>query len=164
MSESNKKFSPSLCKENDLIAKQTAVDFLEGSGKFKLLVPLEKQKEEYKKRDFLISQVKGSKSIACEAERKKVWKKEGSWEGWDTIDIPHRKNKSEADLFIMTNEACNTIAVTKMKTIHESPVKYKDTIYTKNEAFFAVPIKDFKFYTKTDGAWVKVKGEVTKKP
>jgi hypothetical protein len=158
----HKKFSASLCKENDGIAKRTAVDFLESTGKFKLEVPLEEQKEQYKKRDFLVVNIKNKKNVACEAERKKVWKKEGTWEGWDTIDIPHRKNKSEADIFIMTNEACNTIAITKMKTIHESPVKHKDTIYSKNEPFFAVPIKSFKFYTKTKTGWEQVKVEVTK--
>lgn len=161
----HKKFSKALCDENDGIAKKTAVEFLESTGKFKLTVPLDEQKEQYKKRDFLIVNIKKNKNIACEAERKKVWKKEGEWEGWDTIDIPHRKNKSEADIFIMTNAACNTIAITKMKTIHGSPVKKKDTIYSKNEPFFAVPIEDFKFYTRQDsGEWVKIKAKITKKP
>jgi hypothetical protein len=159
----HKKFSASLCKENDGIAKQTAVEFLEDSGKYKLQVPLQEQKEQYKKRDFLIVNIKNNKNVACEAERKKVWKKTGAWEGWDTIDIPHRKNKSEADLFIMTNESCDTIAITKMKTIHESPVKLKNTIYSRDEPFFAVPINSFKFYTRTTEGWVKVKGEITKK-
>jgi hypothetical protein len=160
----HKKFSKSLCEENDGIAKHTAVEFLESTGKYVLEVPLDAQKEQFKKRDFLIKNIKNKKDIACEAERKKVWKKEGEWEGWDTIDIPHRKNKSEADIFIMTNSACNTIAITKMKTIHESPIKHKDTIYSRNEPFFAVPISSFKFYTRNEeGEWVKVKGEITKK-
>lgn len=159
----HKKFSKSLCDENDGIAKRTAVEFLESTGKYKLEIPLDEQKEQYKKRDFLIVNIKRKRNIACEAERKKVWKKVGTWEGWDTIDIPHRKNKSEADIFIMTNEACNTIAITKMKTIHESPIKKKDTIYSRNEPFFAVPIANFKFYTRVEsGEWKLVKAKVTK--
>ena len=63
----------------------------------------------------------------------------------------------------MTNEACNTVAVTKMKTIHESPVKHKDTIYSKNEPFFAVSIESFKFYTRTQEGWKLFKAKVTKK-
>jgi len=91
-----------------------------------------------------------------EVERKKVWSKVCQWQGWSTIDVPARKNESEADLFIMVNKECNTIAVTTMKNVLQSKITSKKTIYTENEEFFNVDLNKFKFYCKNEGSWKKI--------
>ena len=78
------------------------------------------------------------------------------WQGWSTIDVPARKNESEADLFIMVNKECNTIAVTTMKNVLQSKITSKKTIYTENEEFFNVDLNKFKFYCKSEGSWKKI--------
>lgn len=150
-----KKFSQELCDENDLIAKQTAINFLEWTKYYSLKTPLSKQEESYKKKDFEITLLSTGKKIKVEVERKKVWNKFGQWQGWPTIDVPVRKKDSEADLFIMVNKECNSIAVTMMKNVLNSKVTSKKTIYTSNEEFFNVDLKYFKFYKKTDDGWEK---------
>lgn len=68
------------------------------------------------------------------------------WQGWDTIDVPARKKKSCADIFIMFNSSIDTLAISKMDLVKSAPIRYKNTIYTKNEKFFCVPLYYFKFY------------------
>lgn len=152
-----KKFSQELCDENDLISKETAVDFLEWTKFYKLQTPLLEQLELYKKQDFEITLLKDDKKIKIEVERKKVWDKIGKWQGWSTIDVAFRKKDSEADIFIMINKSCDTIAVTLMKNVIESKVSSKKTIYTNCEEFFNVELDKFRFYKKNDIGWEKFK-------
>jgi len=151
-----KKFSQELCDENDQVAKEVAVDYLQWTGHYKLDTPLSEQEELYKKQDFEITLISKSKKVTIEVERKKVWTKMCAWQGWPTIDVPARKNESEADLFIMVNKDCNTIAVTTMKNVLESKVSSKKTIYTESEDFFNVELNKFKFYCKNEGFWKKI--------
>jgi hypothetical protein len=148
-----KKFSKELCDENDGVAKLIAVDFLESTGYYKLEIPLNEQEESYKKKDFEVILISTKQKVSVEVERKKVWVNVCSWEGWPTVDVPARKNKSESDLFIMVNKSGNTIAVTTMKKVLNSPISAKKTIYTNNENFFNVELDNFKFYCKNDGVW-----------
>lgn len=148
-----KKFSKELYDENDRIAKNVAVEFLESTGFYKLETPLSEQKEEFKKQDFEIVLVPDNQKISVEVERKKVWSKTCEWQGWPTIDVPVRKNKSKARLYIMINDLCNTIAITMMKNVLKSRISPKKTIYTKNEDFFNVEKKEFKFYCKKNHGW-----------
>lgn len=151
-----KKFSQELCDENDQVAKEVALDFLEWTGHYRLDKSLEEQEELYKKQDFEIILISNDRKVKVEVERKKVWSKVCQWQGWSTIDVPARKNESEADLFIMVNKECNTIAVTTMKNVLESKVTSKKTIYTENEDFFNVELNKFKFYCKSEGVWKKI--------
>ena len=154
-----KKFSQDLCDENDAVAKETAVDFLEWTKHYKLETPLYEQLELYKKQDFEIVLISTGEKIKVEVERKKVWDKSGRWQGWTTIDVPIRKKDSEAHLFIMVNKSCDTIAVTMMKKIKRSKISAKKTIYTNNEEFFNVELKNFKFYKKISGGWEVIKNK-----
>jgi hypothetical protein len=151
-----KKFSQELCDENDQVAKEVALDFLEWTGHYRLDKSLEEQEELYKKQDFEITLISNDRKVKVEVERKKVWLKVCQWQGWSTIDVPARKNESEADLFIMVNKECNTIAVTTMKNVLESKVTSKKTIYTESEDFFNVSLNKFKFYCKSEGVWKKI--------
>lgn len=153
--EEIKTFSKELSDENDLIAKRVAIDFLEYTTKYKLVTPLEEQKEVYKKHDFVIMDLIQNKMIGVEVERKKVWTKSGQWQGWNTVDIPHRKKDSEAHLFVMINNDCDTIAATFMSRIKQSKVTSKKTIYTDNEQFFNVDKNQFAFYYKKNDCWIK---------
>lgn len=151
-----KKFSQELCDENDGVAKNVAVDFLEWTGYYKLDIPLNEQQEMFKKKDFEITLISKDRKVSVEVERKKVWTKECVWQGWSTIDVPTRKIESASDLFIMVNKGCNTIAVTTMKNVLSSKVSAKKTIYTDSEDFFNVELGKFKFYCKSEGAWKKI--------
>lgn len=151
-----KKFSQELCDENDQVAKEVALDFLKWTGHYRLDTSLEEQEELYKKQDFEVTLISNDRKVKVEVERKKVWSKVCQWQGWSTIDVPARKNESEADLFIMVNKECNTIAVTTMKNVLQSKVTSKKTIYTENEEFFNVDLNKFKFYCKSEGSWKKI--------
>jgi len=151
-----KKFSQELCDENDRLSKEVAVDFLEWIGHYKLEIPLEDQIEKFKKQDFEVLLISKNRKVKVEVERKKVWTKDGVWQGWSTIDVPQRKNESEADLFIMINNSCNTLAVTTMNKVLESNITSKKTIYTEKENFFNVELNNFKFYFKEGDCWKKV--------
>lgn len=151
-----KKFSQELCDENDQVAKEVALDFLQWTGYYRLDTSLEEQEELYKKQDFEVALISNDRKVKVEVERKKVWSKVCQWQGWSTIDVPARKNESEADLFIMANKECNTIAVTTMKNVLQSKVTSKKTIYTENEEFFNVDLNKFKFYCKSEGSWKKI--------
>jgi hypothetical protein len=151
-----KKFSQELCNENDQVAKEVAVDFLEWTGHYKLEVPLDEQEEQFKKQDFEVVLISKDRKVSIEVERKKVWTKECVWQGWPTIDVPSRKSESASDLFIMVNKECNTIAVTTMKNVLTSKVSAKKTIYTDSEDFFNVELGKFNFYCKSEGSWKKI--------
>lgn len=151
-----KKFSQELCNENDQVAKEVAIDFLNWTGHYKLEIPLDEQEEQFKKQDFEVVLISKNRKVKIEVERKKVWTKVCQWQGWSTIDVPFRKSESESDLFIMVNSECNTIAVTTMKNVLSSKVSAKKTIYTDSEDFFNVKLSDFKFYCKADGNWKKI--------
>lgn len=152
-----KPFSKKLYDENDGLAKSIAINFLHWTKRFKLEIPVEKQAEMYKKQDFEITFLDKNRRVKVEVERKKVWTREGSWQGFSTIDVPARKNKSEADVFIMVNYGCNTLAITLMKNVLASRVSSKKTIYTNNEEFFNVDLDKFRFYHKYNDRWRKIK-------
>ena len=150
-----KPFDRNLYNQNDLAAKTTAAGFLCSQG-FTLLTPLQDQKEQYKAWDFQIQRDADQQLITVEAELKKVWTRSGSWQGFQTIDVPYRKKDSKANLFIMINQLQDTIAVTTMDLLKGSPVTKKKTIYTDNEPFFNVPLAYFRFYHKTKDSWIKI--------
>lgn len=151
-----KKFSQELCDENDKVAKDVAVDFLEWTGYYKLDTPLNEQQEMFKKKDFEITLISKGRKVSVEVERKKVWAKECEWQGWSTIDVPARKSESASDLFVMVNKGCNTIAVTTMKNVLSSKITSKKTIYTDSEDFFNVELNKFKFYCKSEESWKRI--------
>jgi muconolactone delta-isomerase len=90
-----KKFDKALYAENDKKAKECSLEFLLQSKLFELKIPLAEQKEAYKKYDFEVFHKKEKRPVYIETEVKRVWKKSGEWEGYTTIDVPKRKEKTE---------------------------------------------------------------------
>ena len=151
--ENIKKFDKDLYNENNSLAIILALNYLLSTGFYYYKEnPLE-QPETFKKFDFKLFLKKSNKMVTIEVERKKTWEKDYKWEGYKTLDIPYRKSESKADIFIMTNNNMNTLAVMKMKDVLESDVYKKDTIYTKNEQFFAVELEKVKFIKNQ---WVQI--------
>jgi len=149
---SYKPFSKKLHSESDTLAKIIAVDFMSSKKGYVLQTPLSEQKEAYKKYDFIIT-----KPTKVEVEQKKVWTVSKAWQGWSSIDIPKRKNQSEAEIFIMVNQPGDTLALIDMDTILCSRTYLKDTIYTKKEEFYAVPIVFCNFfYNDPKEGWVEI--------
>ena len=151
----DKPFDRDLYNQNDIRAKQEAVNLLQDHG-FKLETQLQDQQEQYKKWDLYITRTQDQKVITVETEVKRVWDRSGVWQGFQTIDIPHRKKHSQANVFIMFNKQLNTAAISTMHLIHQSPVTVKDTIYTAGERFFNCPLEIFRFYVKKEGTWSRM--------
>jgi hypothetical protein len=152
-----KPFSKDLYDENDFKSKEVAKEFLESTGFYSMLNPLEEQKEKYKEHDFEIFLINPFTKITVEVERKKVWTKSGKWQGWNSIDVPYRKKDSKSNLFIMINKNFDTLAITNMKNILNADVYQKKTIYTNEESFFKVDINKFKIYFKNKDSWDLIK-------
>ncbi|MBV6342419.1 hypothetical protein [Candidatus Magnetobacterium casense] len=148
-----KKFSEELYRENDQKAKETAVHFLESLGRYKLVTPLERQAEMFKRGDFEIMLIPENRKVIIEVERKVVWEKSGEWQGWRTISIPCRKNRSESGVFVMVNKGFDTIASIPTSRILSASVTTKGTIYTKREEFFDVPVSLWRFYRRVVTRW-----------
>jgi len=106
--------------------------------------------------DFVVIHPTQGRKIV-ESEVKLVWTRKGEWQGYRTVDIPFRKNgRVDADWFIMLNCSCDTLCITSIKRIHQSPTYKKDTIYTKQEKFFAVEPDCFRWFVLNDsknGYW-----------
>lgn len=140
-----KPFSKDLYEENHSLSVVVAFNYLISTGHYTFdKNPLD-QPEVFKDSDFTLLRVKDGKPVKVEVERKKSWKKSGQWEGFRTLDVPARKKESNSDIFVMTNYNTDTIAVMKMKDVLDSNTYSKDTIYTKNEEFFAVNLEKVKF-------------------
>ena len=134
-----KKFSRKLYHESKP-TEHVVCDFLVANTACELVTPLLEQKERFKECDFELEYQ--NQKVLVEVEWKKVWNIDGKWMSqWDTIDVPYRKRLSKANLFVMVNQNYNTLAVIPMKEILASPVQSKNTIYTKGEYFFNVPVK-----------------------
>jgi hypothetical protein len=140
----SKRFSQDLYNQSDHKSKQLVYRFLRDQFPKYELIPIESQEEAYKSHDLRVIDTTTNTDVLIEVEQKVVWAKRGQWEGWDTVDIPYRKNKSKARFFFMVNKWFDTLLVIRMKTILESPVIKKSTIYTTDEEFFSVPIRKFK--------------------
>jgi len=136
-----KKFNQRDLEENDGKAKELAVRILEVEG-FELKIPLEDQKEAYKKWDFVM--LYKNRLIPIEVERKKVWS--GLPFPYSTIDIPYRKKDSWSKVFVMVDLKCETAAITRTSNILSSELITKNTTYTSNEKFFSVPLDKWRFY------------------
>lgn len=150
---STKPFSSELEKENNSLSIVVAFNYLISTGHYTYdKNPLD-QPQVFKDSDFTIIRSKDAKPVKIEVERKKSWKKSGRWEGFKTLDVPARKRESKSDIFVMTNYNSDTIAVMKMKDVLDSPTYKKDTIYTEDEEFFAVPLDKVKFVCMS---WEKV--------
>lgn len=95
--------------------------------------------EAYKDRDIILT--KDGNDIWVEAECSPSWKCKHWVSYWD-MTCPTRKKESKAKLYIRTNSDTSTAIVVPMKTVHNSPIITKNTIYTKNESFYNVNIDE----------------------
>lgn len=150
-----KPFDKELYDRHDMPAKRAAVHFLQQTGYMWMILSLSEQAEMFKIADFEIWNNKIKEKLKVEVEVKEVWTVSGMWQTlmWKTIDIPFRKKESKADLFMMFNKSLDTFAGIKMKEILKAETYIKDTKYTSEERFFAVPVKKFKFYYRKCMVW-----------
>lgn len=158
-----KKYESILKDKFDLKAKEVCLEFLLSTGKYKLDTPLEFQKEEFKKRDFVVLNSKTNKPVNIECEVKTVWDKSGEWQNpkWN-LHIPYRKKNSKADLFFIINNNFDTLCIIKSKILMSSKVIIKNTINkitgskTYGEKFFEIELKKASFFYKKKKAWIKI--------
>lgn len=109
--------------------------------------------------EFYIPIITKSKKIKTESEMKNsdFWnKKNFSFPfKYETMNIPYRKIKNDADLFFVIS-TCGTLAwVVSGKKLINSEVIRKSTKYLVNESFFSIPITKGKFFEKRKGKWEK---------
>ena len=136
---------------NDPLSKKAAVELLEYLGYYRLVVPLNRQKEQYKKYDFEMISTTDNIKVGIEVERKSIWYKNFEW---STIDVPGRKKVNQAKLYILFNNDYSQIAMTAMKNILKSKIIYKNTKYSENEEFFSVDKNLFNFYKRENNKWI----------
>lgn len=145
--QDTKQFDPDLYKENDQIAKEKAIAFLSSRFDYKLL-----SSEEVYEYDLLM-QDHFENQVSIEVERKKTWKSRIF--PYDSIDIPFRKNKNTATLFILFNFSYSALALIEMAIIRQSKISIKNTIYTRGEKFFNVNKIEAIFFYEYNGKWYK---------
>ena len=111
----------------------------------------------YSKWDFIINY--NGLPIPVETEQKLGWTSNDgtffvSGRERPTVDVSGRKWKSEAKLFIMLNGSFDSLCFTEMQNVLNAPMSGKNTrIGTKNEMFYNVDPKLFKFYFLKNGIW-----------
>lgn len=110
--------------------------------------------ENYCARDCLVS--KDNKRLSIEVERKMVWRRKNDWEGYSSVRVPYRKRHSQADIYIMINEASTCLIVCRMTDVKNSETtKYTSQMYNVEEDFFAVPIDKFDVMVLEGGKWIQ---------
>ena len=139
-----KAFSKELYNRHDVAAKETVKSLLKQTG-----YTVINEDEAYGDWDFVVE--REGKPYTVEVEWKDAWKTLAF--PYSTLHVCHRKRTSKADLFFQVSANHRAIAGCPMETVLRSPVIRKDTIYTKNEPFFSVPVEKFKFYDLEDGVW-----------
>ena len=140
----SKKFCPRLYKENDDKGKQTALHFFKQLG-----YTLYDDREAYKSHDFIVSKNNEKQKVEVEVAR--------SWTTlafpYPNMTIPYRKKDSKADVFIQTNLNGSALIMCPMKSVLNARVITKNTIYTKDEKFFSLPISTLRQFYCEDGIW-----------
>jgi hypothetical protein len=138
-------FTKALMKKHDPFAKQVCADLLTQMG-----YAVEFDPEAYGSHDFLAT-LKG-KTFKVEVEQKNGW--EFRQFPFRTHRVSHRKNTSQADLFLQVSKNGKYIAMCPMSAVLGSPVVLRDTCFgTKDEPFFDVPTSAMKYYDCEDGVW-----------
>ena len=140
----NKRFNKALYEKHDQVGKETALSLLQQIG-----YVLENDVEAYKRYDFIVSL--SSKPFKIEVEQKNGWT--GIDFPFQTHDVPFRKHSSQANIFIQINSDATALALCPMKDVKASEVITKNTIYTNNEKFFAIPKEKMKYYFKKQDGW-----------
>ena len=143
----NKTFCRSLYTQYNDKGIQVAWDFLKQLG-----YEMVDRTESFSSHDFLVR--KDNHVYAVEAEVSAVWKSRIF--PYPTMSVPYRKRHSKADFYVRSNNNGTALFFLPMKDVHQAPVIYKDTCYTKNEPFFNVALEKLELYTLTEtGEWVK---------
>jgi len=145
----NKPFCRDLYNKHNRLGIRVALDMLNQYG-YETIE--DGNIEHYCARDCLVS--KDSKNFSIEVERKQVWRRKDNWEGYDHVRVPYRKRHSQADLYIMINEASTCLIVCRMQDVKNSQTtKYTSQLYNVEEDFFAVPIDKFDVMVLENGKW-----------
>jgi hypothetical protein len=162
----NKHFSKRDYDRSDPHSKATSAAFLQQlDPAYQLQISLHDQPNMGPAYDFTIQY--GGQPLTVETEQKLGWiSSDGTFvvvspavpdgRTYKTVDVPGRKWKSTADLFIMLNTGFDALCMTAMKNVKDADMKGKNTsVGTLDELFFKVPIEQFEFYFVTDGTWTK---------
>ena len=126
-----KKFSKADYNKHDKPAKIAAAKFLKSRGLRTAATAMDAYTFDlWVKADDLWIQV--------EVEHKTGWKNKQWPSNWESVDVPHRKWKNTALLYILFNNKYDACGIAKMREVQAASCSRKDTTITNNELFFNV--------------------------
>lgn len=137
-------FSRSLYNTYDVLGKDTAQNFFRQQG-----YTITDTSEAYGSHDFIME--RDGKSVKVEVEVKRGWKTLHF--PFPTHDVPHRKHTSKADIFVQVNHNGSALAYCPMAAVKASKTYVKNTCYTRNERFFAVPTSAMTYMENDQSIW-----------
>jgi len=153
-----KDFSNQMYDKYDTIAKRTAVEFFQQYN-YELVDSNSMSREYFSKGDLEIQRKDTKKPFMIEVEIKNPWKVSGKWQpNFDTVDFLESKINTSASYWVLFNYTRDTLLVTSLDNIRQSPVDTKDALIedgtrTKDEKYRKIPISKCKFYKKTVTGW-----------
>ncbi len=155
----SKPFCKNLYAENDADSKSEGmllIESLVGKEGNKLFNDVKNCKENYKY-DFSAFSLLRNKEIKFEVERKKLWKDVGYFPvNFRDVQVPARKMKCEADIFIMFNYHYNTALWILMEYIKECETRNINTYNYENDSFFVIPVLKFTLLEKNNDQWKRI--------
>jgi hypothetical protein len=148
----NKKFDMALYKQNNGVGINTAMSVMHQFG-FETL----DTKEAYRDRDFIVGN--GNVSLKIEAEKSNNWITKDSFpSNWYNISVPHRKQHSGSDIYILCNKDLTSVAVALMDDVKKSNVGEKYIRMSDMvEPFFFCDMSIFDVYSIENGNWLPKK-------
>jgi len=151
-----KEFDEVLDLENDSEAKKRFIQFADTNFHWKHIGYEDKNAPSRRDLQFLTS---SGKVVYAEVERKRSghWEERGRRNGYDTLHVPWRKNKSEADVYCQFNEFWDTMAIGAMQHLKKVNWQSVDTFNKKNDRMFKCPQNWFRFYTNFQSkSWYEI--------
>jgi Holliday junction resolvase-like predicted endonuclease len=140
-------FSKDLYDKHDDPAKQVAIGFLKQQEH-----TIVDTQEAYGSHDFITKHK--NKQIKVEVEQKVPWKTKKF--PFSSHNVPYRKQKSCADVFIQINAEGNALAMCSMDQVKSSPVIQQANwrVPDGTEKFFSVPCSSMRYYYLENGLWI----------
>jgi len=153
-----KEYSPTLNAENDQTAKDTFIELSGQLWKWKLIAGHDINRPS--SHDLVMTTPSGAE-VWIEAERKREenWNESGRKNRFPTLNVPYRKNKSKADVYVMFNHHYDTAAVGSMQMIKKALIKgVACEVEGKNidDLMYDCSHLGFRYYTKIDGRWTEI--------
>jgi len=152
----NKAFCPLLYKANNRPGIDTALSLFNQFG-YKTVE--DGSFESYSDRDCIVN---NGLNYKVEAEKSNIWVSDDSY-SYPNVHIPHRKHKSNAYYYVMTNRDTSACLVIKMDLVKRAKTITKSCRGVPHpEVFFEVPIGLFDWYIKNNNEnsqWIPYKVE-----